>query len=715
MSLLWGKEPLLRLAIAWSAGAAAGLAGAGQPWVLLGIRLCIAQSFLVLHVMMVMGGHSLGAALSAGWWAQAVYNVAGSGFGIAVAALCPLLLAAGLLSRPAAMAMIVQAAALRMPGETPVMDAVWAGLLLAVVVMGPGRWSVDAVLAPGLRNSALPFCRSIPAFYHRLTQLAAPLYLFGVRLAMAGTMVAPHLAAASFMRGMAMHYLPTAPGLVRDLPAGIAIGGAVLMATGLFVRPLALALLLLAPLGPDPSATATRLFVILLLGVLLTSGGGGFALDRLLVGRLRRMMPRGAAVAVPHVVIVGGGFGGVAAAAGLTNAECRITLIDRHNYHLFQPLLYQVATAGLSPADIATPIRAMFRGQANLQVRLGDVTGVDMARREVVLAQGRIAYDTLIVATGARHSYFGHPEWGSIAPGLKTIDDATAIRRRLLLAFETAETLDDAAERAAWLTFVVIGGGPTGVELAGAIAELARFGMAGEFRSIDPATAHVVLVHSGPLLLPSFPPRLSQEAALALQKLGVDVRLGATAEAVERAGLMVGGAFLPARTILWAAGVMASPVATWLMATSDRAGRVVVKEDLTLPGHPEIFVVGDTAASSAWAGNPVPGLAPAAKQSGAYAARVVRARLRGRPPPPAFRYRHFGSLATIGRREAVAEFGQLRLSGPVAWWLWGVAHILFLVGGRNRFGVALEWLWDYLTLRRGIRLITGAGDAAVDS
>jgi NADH dehydrogenase/putative oxidoreductase len=357
----------------------------------------------------------------------------------------------------------------------------------------------------------------------------------------------------------------------------------------------------------------------------------------------------------------------------------------------------------------------MLRGQANLRVRLGDVTGVDRVRREVVLAQGRLAYDYLIVATGARHSYFGHPEWSAIAPGLKTIDDATAIRRRLLLAFETAETLDDAAERAAWLTFVVIGGGPTGVELAGAIAELARFGMAGEYRSIDPATARVVLVQSGPVLLPSFPPRLSQEALRALQKLGVDVRLGATAEAVEKAGLVVGGAFLPARTILWAAGVMASPAATWLQAAADRAGRVVVNEDLTLPGHPDIFVVGDTAASSAWRGNPVPGLAPAAKQGGAYAARVVRARLRGRQAPPAFRYRHFGSLATIGRREAVAEFGRLRLSGPVAWWLWGVAHILFLVGGRNRFGVVLEWLWDYLTLRRGIRLITGDADGAIDS
>ena len=710
-----GKERALRHTIAWIAGAAAELAGAGQPWVLLGIRLWIGQSFLVLHVMMVMAGHSLGTALSAGWWAQAAESVAGSGFGTAVEALCPLLLAAGFLARPAAMAMMVQVAALRMPGETPVMDAVWAGLLLGVVVLGPGRWSVDAVMAPGLRNSALPFCQAIPAFYRRLTQLATPLYLLGVRLAMAGAMAAPHLAPASGMRGMATHYLPKAPGLVADLPGGIAFGGAILMATGFLVRPVALVLLPLAPLGPDPSAADTRLFVILLLGVLLTSGGGRFALDRPLARWLRRMMPPEAAGALPQVVIVGGGFGGAAAAAGLAGAACTITLVDRHNYHLFQPLLYQVATAGLSPADIATPIRAMFRGQANLQVRLGDVTGVDTARREVVLALGRLAYDTLIVATGARHSYFGHPEWSSIAPGLKTIDDATAIRRRLLLAFETAETLGDPAEREAWLTFVVIGGGPTGVELAGAIAELARYGMAGEFRAIDPATARVVLVQSGPLLLPSFPRTLSYEAQLALQKLGVDVRLGAAAEAVDKAGLIIGGVFLPARTILWAAGVMASPAAVWLQAASDRAGRVIVGPDLTPPGHPDIFVIGDTAASAAWRGSPVPGLAPAAKQGGAYAARVIRARLRGKRPPPPFRYRHFGSLATIGRREAVAEFGRLRLSGPLAWWLWGVAHILFLVGGRNRFGVALEWLWDYLTMRRGIRLITEAADSAIDS
>jgi NADH dehydrogenase/putative oxidoreductase len=714
MPLGAGKGVALRQAISWTARAVAAIAGTGQPWVLLGVRLWIGQTFLVLHVMMVMAGHGVVSALTAGWWAQAADSAARSGAGAAVAALGPFLLAAGIFARPAALAMMVEVAILRMAHETPAMDAVWAGLLLAIVVMGPGRWSVDAALAPGLRYSALPFSQTVPALYRAITQLATPVYLFGLRLAIALAMLAPHLAPASEMRRMAAYYLPAIPGASGHVAAGFAVGGAALLATGLFVRPMALALILSALLVPDLPAPDTRLFVILLLAVTLTAGGGLFALDRLLARWLAKRLAVKISGPAPHVVIVGGGFAGVAAAEGLASAACRITLIDKHNYHLFQPLLYQVATAGLSPADIATPIRAMFRDQANLQVRLGVVSGVDTARCEVVMGHERLAYDYLILATGARHSYFANAEWSSVAPGLKTIDDATAIRRRLLLAFETAETLTDAAERAAWLTFVVIGGGATGVELAGAIAELARFGMAGEFRAIDPATARVILVHSGPHLLPSFPQALSHEAALALQRLGVDVRLGAKAEGVDKTGLIVGGEFLPARTILWAAGVMASPAATWLQAAADRAGRVIVGPDLALSDHPEIFVVGDTAASSAWRGNPVPGLAPAAKQGGAYAARVVRMRLRGRPPPPPFRYRHYGSLATIGRKAAVAEFGRLRLSGAVAWWLWGVAHVVFLVGGRNRLGVAVEWLWDYLTLRRGIRLITGTAEATMD-
>ena len=399
---------------------------------------------------------------------------------------------------------------------------------------------------------------------------------------------------------------------------------------------------------------------------------------------------------------------GVAAARGLRGANCRVTLVDRRNHHLFQPLLYQVATASLSPGDIATPVRVMFRSQTNVRVLLAEATGVDTTTRRLLLNRGEIAYDYLVVATGARHSYLGHPDWEEFAPGLKSVEDGTAIRRRLLLAFEEAEAAETEDERRAWLTFVVVGGGPTGVELAGALAELARYGLDNDFREIDPASARVVLAQSGPRLLPAFPERLSHEAERALRDLGVDVRLGSRVDAVTPDCVTISGQRVPARTVLWAAGVMASPAAAWLGVKPDKAGRVPVGPDLTAAGLDHVFVVGDTAASQGWNGQAVPGLAPAARQGGAYAARVIRARLAGRPVPQPFRYRHLGSLATIGRKSAVADFGGVRLHGALAWWLWGAAHIAFLIGGRNRATVLVQWLWAYLTFRRGTRLITEA-------
>jgi NADH dehydrogenase len=406
-------------------------------------------------------------------------------------------------------------------------------------------------------------------------------------------------------------------------------------------------------------------------------------------------------------VIVGAGFGGLAAATGLGKAPVEVTVIDRRNHHLFQPLLYQVATAGLSPADIAQPIRAILRYQSNASVLLGRVIGVDHAAREVLTGDRRVAYDYLIVATGARHAYFGHDEWEAIAPGLKSIEDATDIRRRILLAFERAEAASDPDERRALLTFVLVGGGPTGVELAGAIAELAKKALTADFRSIDSRQTRVVLVEAGPRLLPVMPERLSAKAKRALQRLGVEVRLGQPLTGCDAEGAMLGDEKIAARTILWAAGVAASPAASWLEAEKDRTGRVKVEPDLTLPGHPEIFVIGDTAAATDAAGKPLPGIAPAAKQAGEYVARVIRARAAGRAAPPPFRYRHLGNLATIGRHAAVADFGWLRLSGRLAWLLWGAVHIFFLIGFRNRIVVLLDWLWSYLTFQRGARLITG--------
>jgi NADH dehydrogenase len=408
----------------------------------------------------------------------------------------------------------------------------------------------------------------------------------------------------------------------------------------------------------------------------------------------------------PRVVIVGGGFGGLSAAKGLADAPFDVTLIDRNNHHLFQPLLYQVATAGLSPADIASPIRGILSGQRNIRIMLAEVSGVDIARKEVIADGKRVKYDYLVLATGARHGYFGHDNWAKFAPGLKTIDDATYLRRRILLAFERAENETDVDERRRLMTFVVVGGGPTGVEMAGAIAELAKRALVSDFRSIDPLCARITLVEAAQRLITPFDPSLSDAARSSLKKLGVDLRLGAAVTNCSCEGVRLGDDFIPTRTIIWAAGVIASPAGRWLGAEIDRAGRVKVRADLSVPGHPEVFVIGDTAAVTGPNGAILPGVAPVAKQQGQYVARALVALHQGRPPA-VFCYRDFGSLATIGRSRAVAQFGKLRLSGFPAWLLWSVAHVYFLIGFRNRFVVALNWAWSYITFERGSRLITG--------
>src|SRR6516225_3403438 len=413
-----------------------------------------------------------------------------------------------------------------------------------------------------------------------------------------------------------------------------------------------------------------------------------------------------AGVSRPRIVIIGAGFGGLSAAKRLGKVAADVTVIDRRNHHLFQPLLYQVATAALSPADIAAPIRGILATQANTHVILGSVTGIDTAGRSVLIGNRRIPYDLLIIATGARENYFGHDEWAAVTSGLKTIEDATTMRRRILMAFERAEDSDDEAERRRLLTFVIIGGGPTGVELAGALAELAKAALARDFRRIDPTTARVVLIEAGPRLLPGFPPSLSEAATGALTRLGIEVRLGAKVTGVDQCGVLLGDQRIDSRTLIWAAGVAASPAAEWLGVTPGRGGRVAVEPDLTLPGHPEIFVIGDTAEVRGPDGL-LPGVAPVAKQQGAYVARVIAARLAGKPAPAPFRYRDLGNLATIGRREAVVDFGWLRLTGRLAWLIWGGAHIYFLIGFRNRVAVGVNWLWSYLTYQRGARLITG--------
>jgi NADH dehydrogenase len=407
----------------------------------------------------------------------------------------------------------------------------------------------------------------------------------------------------------------------------------------------------------------------------------------------------------PRIVIIGAGFGGLFAAQALARVDAEITVVDRHNYHLFQPLLYQVATAGLPPSDVAWPIRSILRRQRNATVLLGDVVGVDVARRVVELEDRTLPFDYLVVATGSTHSYFGHDDWRPFAPGLKSIDDATTIRRRLLRAFEAAEMESDSARRERLLRFVIVGGGPTGVELAGTIAELARFTLAADFRRIDPRSAKIVLVEAGPRVLAAFEERQSDYALHALVKLGVEVRLNLAVTACDEGGVWLGDERLESATVIWAAGVAASPAGRWLGAPTDRAGRVLVQPDLSTGG--DVFVIGDAASVTLPGGRRVPGVAPAAKQQGRYVAKVIAARIAGRALPGPFAYRDPGNLATIGRKVAIIEFPFMTLRGFIAWWIWGIAHIFFLVGVPSPVLVSLRWLWEYLTYGRGARLITG--------
>jgi NADH:ubiquinone reductase (H+-translocating) len=407
----------------------------------------------------------------------------------------------------------------------------------------------------------------------------------------------------------------------------------------------------------------------------------------------------------PRVVIAGAGFGGLQATKALAKTAVDIVLVDSYNHHCFQPLLYQVATAALSPADVAWPIRAILRAQKNVRVIMARVTGIDVGARRVHTSEIDLPYDYLVLATGSTHSYFGHDDWAPFAPGLKHIADATEIRRRFLLAFERAEVVEDETERARLLTFVIVGGGATGVEMAGAIAEVARRTLRHDFRRIDPRNSRIILIEAGPRLLPAFPEPLSNYAMRSLRGMGVEVELNRAVTGCDAQGVTLDGGCIEAATVVWAAGVVASPAAQWIGAEHDRAGRITVNPDLSIPGRPEIFAVGDTASVVDREGRPVPGIAPAAKQMGSYAGNVIAARVQGRPAPPPFAYHHLGELATIGRKSAVVKLGVFQLTGFPGWLFWSAVHIYFLIGLRNRFVVALNWLWSYMTFQRGARLI----------
>jgi NADH:ubiquinone reductase (H+-translocating) len=408
----------------------------------------------------------------------------------------------------------------------------------------------------------------------------------------------------------------------------------------------------------------------------------------------------------PHVVVVGGGFSGLSAAKVLRGAPVRVTLIDRRNHHLFQPLLYQVATATLSPGDIASPIRWIFRHASNLRVILGDADAIDTTARRVHLVDGAtLDYDYLIVGTGTRHAYFSHPEWERFAPGLKTLEDALEVRRRILLAFERAERETDPVKQQDLLTFVLVGGGPTGVELAGTLAEIARQTLRDEFRSIDTTRARIVLIEAGPTILPSFPEKLRRAARESLVRLGIEVREGVAVTSIDAAGVWLGSQRLAAGTVLWAAGVAASPLVATLGVPIDRAGRAIVEPDLSIPGHPEVFVAGDAAAFFHQGGQLLPGVAQVAMQGAAHAAKMILRRIAGQPTAP-FVYRDLGNMAIVGRGSAVADLGRLEFAGPIAWLLWLFLHIFMLIGFRNRIVVFVQWAASYLTFQRSVRLIT---------
>ena len=564
-----------------------------------------------------------------------------------------------------------------------------------------------------MSDSALPLVPGIVRCSEWIRTQLGPYYLSALRIWVAVTLLT---------RGLG-RWLPPQQWLplhsVEQLPATVGLIAGIALLAGLATRYVAALLLLgLSAHAMMNSELVDQAFLLTMLLMLVIHGAGRVSFDTWIEALLQRRVPAlgrptFALDGLPRIVIVGAGFGGIACAAALRKVRASVTIIDRANHHLFQPLLYQVATAALSPGDIAAPVRPLFRDAFNTRVLFGTVKAIDTHSKLVTMGTKQIPYDYLVLATGAAHSYFGKDQWAPFAPGLKRIEDATEIRRRILTAFERAEATDDAQERQALLTFLIVGGGPTGVELAGAIAELARFGMDQEFRNFDPTTARVILVQSAPRLLPAFPELLARHAQRALEKLGVEVRLGSRVETIDVAGVAVSGQRIAARTVLWAAGVMASDAAKWLQVAADSSGRVKVGDDLRVPELVNVFAIGDTASSEAWNGKPVPGLAPAAKQGGAYVASVIRASIEARKTPGPFAYRHLGSLATIGRKAAVADFGFIKLWGAPAWWLWGLVHVGFLVGVRNRVSTMLNWFWAYLTFGGGIRLITGSEAAAL--
>jgi NADH dehydrogenase len=706
----------LSTVLVWLADAIAFLSRTAWPLVDLLVRIWIGKLALIESVL-ITADRAMAVSMAEGSYPIPVPGLQAGTLLSVVLWLAAISLIFGLFTRVGAAVLLMLAVASHIQVATLDLNLFWIAVLASYVLTGADRLSLDRLLSRGLKSSPLPYAGLLIALLDATRPVLGGIYVLALRTALMLTLL---LAGGHVFKAMML-----TPGISSWLPVKSAallfgntgIGLALFIGLGLATR--ATAVLGVGIIGYHEMVGAEMsfpLYWMALFLLLLARGPGPFSLDGLLIASTRRKLPELSGKpavdleGLPRVVIVGAGFGGIACARALRHTPVSVTLVDRQNYHLFQPLLYQVATAGLSPADIAIPIRAIFRDQFNARVILATVSGVDTERREL-LADGlklKLSYDYLVIATGAAHSYFGKDLWAPFAPGLKRVDDATLVRRRILAAFEDAEVAASKEEQRRSLTFVIVGGGPTGVELAGAIAELARVGLEKDFRQFDPATANVILVQAGPRLLPTFPQTLSEIARRSLEDIGVKVLLNSMVRLIDAEGVQVNDQRIYSRTVLWAAGVAASPAALWLNAEADSAGRVRVQADLSVPHLPDVYVIGDTALANCWEGRPVPGLAPAAKQGGAFVAKVIRAKLRGETVAHAFYYRHLGSLATIGRKSAVADFGFVRLHGVIAWWLWGIVHVLFLLGFRNRIVVVVNWLWSYLTYRASTRLITGS-------
>lgn len=711
-----GALQRLSTALVWLADAIDFLSRTAWPFVDLLIRVWIGRLALVESVLM-SADSSMAISMAAG-----SYPIPVSGLMTAIPLastiwLAAILLILGLATRLGALVLCSLAVASHVYVAPLDLNLFWIATLASYVLSGAGPLSLDHALSQGLKNAALPLVSRLMALLDSTRSILTSLYLLALRLWLMLTLAlgGGYLSNAAVTIERLDAWLPMRSATL--LFGGTSTALALLIGGGFSTRVVAmLAVTIIGHhmmMGDDMSYP---FYWTVLLLLLVVRGPGQYSLDHLILLGLRRRLPQLSVQpaleleGLPRVVIVGAGFGGLSCARALRGAAVSVTLVDRQNYHLFQPLLYQVATASLSPADIAIPVRSVFRDQFNVKVLLANVTDVDTERHELLADDLRLPYDYLVIATGAAHSYFGNDAWASFAPGLKRVDDATRIRGRVLHAFELAEIATCDSERRQLLTFVIVGGGPTGVELSGAIAELARTGMEKDFRNFDPAAAEIILIQAGPRVLPTFPEKLSQIACRSLEEMGVKVLVNSRVRSIDARGVMVNDQRIYSRTVLWAAGVAASPVAAWLKAEADAAGRVKVQADLSVAHLPNVYVIGDAALANCWNGKPTPGLAPAAKQGGAFVAKAIQRKLRGDHSQKMFAYRHMGSLATIGRKSAIADFGFIQLHGGLAWWLWGLVHILFLLGIRNRMVVAVSWLWSYVTYRPATRLITGSSE-----